>query len=47
MMVEAHRHEGIYIARGGKEDVLVTRNFAPGESVYGEKRVEVVVRVAW
>ena len=43
-MLEPHRHEGIFIARGGKEDVLVTRNLAPGESVYGEKRIEVVVR---
>ncbi|KAA0201370.1 hypothetical protein HAZT_HAZT006385 [Hyalella azteca] len=39
-MLEPHRHEGIYIARG-KEDVLVTRNMVPGESVYGEKRMEI------
>ena len=39
-MVETHRHDGIFIARG-KEDALVTRNMVPGESVYGEKRISV------
>ena len=43
VMVEPHRHEGIFIARG-KEDALVTKNMVPGESVYGEKRVSVEVR---
>lgn len=38
MVVEAHRHEGVFIARG-KEDSLVTRNLVPGVSVYGEKRI--------
>eukprot|EP01026_Neomeris_dumetosa_P017415 TRINITY_DN1667_c0_g1_i15.p1 TRINITY_DN1667_c0_g1~~TRINITY_DN1667_c0_g1_i15.p1 ORF type:complete len:272 (-),score=46.78 TRINITY_DN1667_c0_g1_i15:94-849(-) len=38
--IEAHRHSGIFIARG-KEDVLVTKNMVPGESVYGEKRIAV------
>ncbi|EDW00780.1 rRNA 2'-O-methyltransferase fibrillarin [Drosophila grimshawi] len=38
--IEAHRHEGIFIARG-KEDALVTRNFVPGSEVYGEKRISV------
>lgn len=42
MIVEPHRHEGIFIARG-KEDALVTKNLVPGESVYGEKRVSVEV----
>jgi rRNA 2'-O-methyltransferase fibrillarin len=37
-----HRHEGIFIARG-KEDLLVTLNMVPGESVYGEKRIGVEV----
>jgi rRNA 2'-O-methyltransferase fibrillarin len=37
-----HRHEGIFIARG-KEDLLVTLNMAPGESVYGEKRIAIDV----
>lgn len=32
---------GIFVAKGGK-DALLTRNMVPGESVYGEKRVEVV-----
>jgi rRNA 2'-O-methyltransferase fibrillarin len=40
VVVEAHRHEGIYIARG-KEDLLLTKNLVPGESVYGEKRISV------
>lgn len=40
VVVEGHRHEGVFIARG-KEDSLVTRNMAPGVSVYGEKRVAV------
>jgi rRNA 2'-O-methyltransferase fibrillarin len=26
---------------GGKEDLLVTKNITPGESVYGEKRISV------
>lgn len=42
VVIEAHRHEGIFIARG-KEDALVTRNLVVGESVYGEKRVAVEV----
>ncbi|CAR25655.1 hypothetical protein ZYGR_0A02200 [Zygosaccharomyces rouxii] len=40
VVIEPHKHDGIYIARG-KEDLLVTKNVAPGESVYGEKRVSV------
>jgi len=40
VVVEPHRHAGVYIARG-KEDVLVTRNLVTGDSVYGEKRVAV------
>ena len=27
--IEAHRHEGVFIARG-KEDALVTKNLVPG-----------------
>ncbi len=38
VVVEAHRHDGVFIARG-KEDALVTRNLVPGVSVYGEKRI--------
>ncbi|CAO3586896.1 unnamed protein product [Absidia cylindrospora] len=40
VIIEPHRHEGIFIARG-KEDLLVTKNLVPGESVYGEKRISV------
>lgn len=32
---------GVFVAKG-KQDALLTRNMVPGESVYGEKRVEVV-----
>lgn len=38
---EPHRHPGVFVARGGKEDLLVTKNSTPGESVYGEKRISV------
>lgn len=34
------RFPGIFLARG-KEDMLVTKNLTPGESVYGEKRISV------
>ena len=40
VVVEKHRHEGIFVARG-KEDALVTKNLVPGDSVYGEKRISV------
>ncbi|KAL9074461.1 MAG: hypothetical protein Q9161_002249 [Pseudevernia consocians] len=33
-------HPGVFVARG-KEDMLVTKNLKPGESVYGEKRISV------
>ncbi|KAJ5161742.1 rRNA methyltransferase NOP1 [Penicillium capsulatum] len=39
--IEAHRHKGVFVARGGKEDLLVTKNLTPGEAVYGEKRISV------
>jgi len=39
-IVEPHRHEGVFIAKG-KEDSLVTLNSVPGVSVYNEKRVVV------
>ncbi|KAK9485736.1 Fibrillarin-domain-containing protein [Lipomyces starkeyi] len=42
VIIEPHRHAGVFIARG-KEDMLVTRNLTPGESVYGEKRIAVDV----
>ncbi|XP_037639595.1 rRNA 2'-O-methyltransferase fibrillarin [Sebastes umbrosus] len=40
VVVEPHRHEGVFICRG-KEDALVTKNMVVGESVYGEKRINV------
>ncbi|XP_074094893.1 rRNA 2'-O-methyltransferase fibrillarin isoform X1 [Cotesia typhae] len=40
VVVEPHRHEGVFIARG-KEDALVTLNLVPGSEVYGEKRISV------
>jgi hypothetical protein len=43
VVVEPHRHAGVFIARG-KEDMLCTKNMVPGESVYGEKRISVDVR---
>ncbi|KAK4467101.1 Fibrillarin-domain-containing protein [Cladorrhinum samala] len=41
VIVEPHRHKGVFVARGGKEDLLATINTVPGESVYGEKRISV------
>ncbi|KLU91421.1 rRNA 2'-O-methyltransferase fibrillarin [Magnaporthiopsis poae ATCC 64411] len=38
---EPHRHQGVFVARGGKEDLLATVNLTPGDSVYGEKRIAV------
>eukprot|EP00929_Paragymnodinium_shiwhaense_P043860 TRINITY_DN2252_c0_g1_i2.p1 TRINITY_DN2252_c0_g1~~TRINITY_DN2252_c0_g1_i2.p1 ORF type:complete len:281 (+),score=103.47 TRINITY_DN2252_c0_g1_i2:64-906(+) len=38
VIIEPHRHEGVFVSKG-KDDSLVTRNMAPGESVYGEKRL--------
>lgn len=40
VLVEPHRHEGVFIYRGA-EDALVTLNMVPGHSVYGERRVTV------
>ncbi len=40
VIVEGHRHDGVFVARG-KEDALVTKNMCPGVSVYGEKRISV------
>jgi rRNA 2'-O-methyltransferase fibrillarin len=41
-VIEPHRHPGVFVAKG-KEQMLVTKNIAPGESVYGEKRISVEV----
>ncbi|KAI0798858.1 fibrillarin [Xylaria sp. FL0064] len=40
VVVEPHRHAGIFVSRG-KEDHLLTRSVAPGIEVYGEKRISV------
>lgn len=40
-VVEQHRFEGVFIARGGKDDMLLTMNMVPGHTVYGEKKVVV------
>ena len=42
VVVEPHRHEGVFIAKG-KEDALCTKNMVPGEAVYNEKRINVQV----
>lgn len=44
MIIEPHRHEGVFIARG-KEDALVTLSLVPGVAVYGEKRISVEVNI--
>ena len=43
VVIERHRHEGVFIAKGGKDDALATLNMDPGNSVYGEKRISVEV----
>jgi len=40
------RFRGVYIAHSSKEDVLCTLNFAPGKTVYGEKKISVDVPVS-
>jgi rRNA 2'-O-methyltransferase fibrillarin len=40
VVIEPHRHPGVFIARG-KEDALVTLNMVPGDAVYGEKRISI------
>ena len=43
VVVEPHeRFEGVYILRG-KDDALLTKSIAPGETVYNEKKVSVDV----
>lgn len=41
VILEPHRHAGVFIAKGAKESLLVTKNLVPGESVYGEKRISI------
>ncbi|KAK4357471.1 hypothetical protein RND71_023081 [Anisodus tanguticus] len=40
VVVEPHRHEGVFIAKG-KQEALCTKNMVPGEAVYNEKRISV------
>ena len=35
------RFGGVYIAHSSKEDMLCTLNFAPGCTVYGEKKISI------
>jgi rRNA 2'-O-methyltransferase fibrillarin len=39
--VEPHRHGGVFIARSQKDDLLLTRNLVPGDTVYNEKKITV------
>jgi len=41
VIIERHRHEGVFIAKGKGDDVLCTLNLDPGNAVYGEKRIAV------
>eukprot|EP00914_Ancora_sagittata_P032186 GHVO01065180.1.p1 GENE.GHVO01065180.1~~GHVO01065180.1.p1 ORF type:complete len:322 (-),score=52.13 GHVO01065180.1:217-1146(-) len=38
-MIIPHRFQGVFVAKG-KADALVTRNMAPGDTVYGEKLMQ-------
>jgi len=40
VVVEQHRHPGVFVAKG-KDDALLTLNMDPGNSVYNEKRITV------
>jgi len=41
VIVERHRHEGVFVAKGKGDDALCTLNLDPGTAVYGEKRITV------
>ncbi|PNY00307.1 mediator of RNA polymerase II transcription subunit 36a-like protein, partial [Trifolium pratense] len=47
VVLEPHRHEGIFLVRDSKGDALVTKNLVPGEAVYNEKRVNVHTGVVY
>ncbi|KAK4559856.1 hypothetical protein RGQ29_008868 [Quercus rubra] len=38
-VILAHRHEGVFYMKVKGDDVLLTKNMVPGQSVYNEKRV--------
>ena len=44
-VVIPHRHEGIFIGKTQDKDILLTLNLAPGETVYGEKKITVEVLI--
>jgi rRNA 2'-O-methyltransferase fibrillarin len=41
VVVERHRHAGVFLAKGKGDDALATLNLDSGHSVYGEKRVAI------
>lgn len=43
VVVEPHRHEGVFVARSKNDDLLLTRNLVPGDTVYNEKKISVDV----
>ena len=43
--IQMIKDQGVYIAHSTKEDVLCTLNFAPGKTVYGEKKISVDIPV--
>ena len=40
-LIEPHRFPGIFVAKTQKEELLCTLSFAPGENVYGEKKIQI------
>lgn len=45
VVIEPHSaFKGVFMMRSGASDALVTKNMAPGISVYNEKRVTVEVK---
>lgn len=43
VVVEPHRHAGVFVARSKNDDLLLTRNLVPGDTVYNEKKIQVDV----
>lgn len=40
-VIVPHRFPGVFIAKSAGSDFLATLNFAPGQTVYGEKKIQV------
>ena len=40
-IIEPHRFPGVFIAKTPQYDLLLTKNFSPGQTVYGEKKIQV------